>query len=795
MNLSELWLRELVNPLLTGPQIAAQLTMAGLEVDGLNPVAGSFDGVIVAKVLSTEQHPNADKLTLCEVDVGSGNPLKIVCGASNVRKGLMVALATIGANLPNDFKIKESMLRGQLSQGMLCSVAELGLEESSDGIMELSEDAPIGEDLRIYLNLDDQVFDIDLTPNRADCFSVLGLAREVAALNNIPLTKIPAHENLPKIDDKLTIDLEAYDACPKYCGRIIKKINKNAKTPVWIKERLRRSGIRAIHPVVDVINYVMIELGQPMHAFDLKSIDGGIKVRFGHEDEKLKLLDGQEIKLSEKVLVIASHNKPLALAGIMGGDESAVNDDTDDIFIESAFFNPLIISGVARSFSLSSDSSQRFERGVDPNLQIIALERATYLLQEIVGGELGPIVTAIKEESLPTKEVILFNPAKVKKLTGVDISHESMLKILKDLGMIVNNKETPWSITAPSYRFDIGADEDVVEEIIRLYGYDKLEALPHIADMQAGTINSYEYLLGEIGKFLSDRGYHETISYSFVDPALQQELYKESQALKLLNPISMELSEMRVGMWAGLIASMIYNIHRQQTVIKFFEAGVVFDNTQGKLEERQCIAGLITGQQGAFNWSEKTHAFDFYDMKGDIQALFASLNLNNVKFVAANHNALHPGKSARILLDNQELGWVGVLHPRFNDELSLSDEVILFELSLKPIIRENLIRYQAISKYPQIRRDLSLLVNNEVSALDIEQAVRDVVANNWLKSFDVFDLYIGESIPQGKKSLAISLTLQDDSRTLVDAEINLTIDAIIKKLGDEFSIILRRDNV
>ena len=795
MNLSELWLRELVNPLLTGPQIAAQLTMAGLEVDGLNPVAGSFDGVIVAKVLSTEQHPNADKLTLCEVDVGSGNPLKIVCGASNVRKGLMVALATIGANLPNDFKIKESMLRGQLSQGMLCSVAELGLEESSDGIMELSEDAPIGEDLRIYLNLDDQVFDIDLTPNRADCFSVLGLAREVAALNNLPLTKIPTHENLSKIDDKLTIDLEAYDACPKYCGRIIKKINKNAKTPVWIKERLRRSGIRAIHPVVDVINYVMIELGQPMHAFDLKSIDGGIKVRFGHEDEKLKLLDGQEIKLSEKVLVIASHNKPLALAGIMGGDESAVNDDTDDIFIESAFFNPLIISGVARSFSLSSDSSQRFERGVDPNLQIIALERATYLLQEIVGGELGPIVTAIKEESLPTKEVILFNPAKVKKLTGVDISHESMLKILKDLGMIVNNKETPWSITAPSYRFDIGADEDVVEEIIRLYGYDKLEALPHIADMQAGTINSYEYLLGEIGKFLSDRGYHETISYSFVDPALQQELYKESQALKLLNPISMELSEMRVGMWAGLIASMIYNIHRQQTVIKFFEAGVVFDNTQGKLEERQCIAGLITGQQGAFNWSEKTHAFDFYDMKGDIQALFASLNLNNVKFVAANHNALHPGKSARILLDNQELGWVGVLHPRFNDELSLSDEVILFELSLKPIIRENLIRYQAISKYPQIRRDLSLLVNNEVSALDIEQAVRDVVANNWLKSFDVFDLYIGESIPQGKKSLAISLTLQDDSRTLVDAEINLTIDAIIKKLGDEFSIILRRDNV
>ena len=397
MNLSELWLRELVNPLLTGQQIAAQLTMAGLEVDGLNPVAGSFDGVIVAKVLSTTQHPNADKLTLCEVDVGTGDPLKIVCGASNVRKGLMVALATIGANLPNDFKIKESKLRGELSQGMLCSFSELGIEDSSDGIIELSDDAPIGEDLRSYLNLDDQVFDIDLTPNRADCFSVLGLAREVAALNNLSLTNIPSHENLPKIDDLLTIDLEAYDACPKYCGRIIKKINKNATTPVWMKERLRRSGIRAIHPVVDVKNYVMIELGQPMHAFDLKSIDGGIKVRFGNDDEELKLLDGQEIKLNNKVLVIASHNKPLALAGIMGGEESSVNEDTDDIFIESAYFNPLTISGVARNFGLSSDSSQRFERGVDPNLQIIALERATYLLQEIVGGELGPKVCAIKE--------------------------------------------------------------------------------------------------------------------------------------------------------------------------------------------------------------------------------------------------------------------------------------------------------------------------------------------------------------------------------------------------------------
>ena len=414
MNLSELWLRELVNPLLTGQQIAAQLTMAGLEVDGLNPVAGSFDGVIVAKVLSTTQHPNADKLTLCEVDIGTGEPLKIVCGASNVRKGLMVALATIGANLPNDFKIKESKLRGELSQGMLCSFSELGIEDSSDGIIELSDDAPIGEDLRRYLNLDDQVFDIDLTPNRADCFSVLGLAREVAALNNLPLTNIPTHENLPKIDDLLTIDLEAYDACPKYCGRIIKKINKNATTPVWMKERLRRSGIRAIHPVVDVINYVMIELGQPMHAFDLKSIDGGIKVRFGNDDEKLKLLDGQEIKLNNKVLVIASHNKPLALAGIMGGDESSVTQDTDDIFIESAYFNPLTISGVARSFGLSSDSSQRFERGVDPNLQIIALDRATYLLQEIVGGELGPKVSALKEESLPLKKPILFNPEKVK---------------------------------------------------------------------------------------------------------------------------------------------------------------------------------------------------------------------------------------------------------------------------------------------------------------------------------------------------------------------------------------------
>lgn len=791
MKISELWLREWVNPELTGTQLTSQLTMAGLEIDGYYPVAGPFTNVVVAKVLATRPHPQADRLTICEVDAGKDAVLQIVCGAANVRPGLTVALALPGSELPGGMKIKESKLRGELSQGMLCSVSELGLEDKSEGIMELEDDAPIGNNLRDYLQLDDQILDVDLTPNRADCFSVLGVSREVAALNHLPSPKMPLITNQPHSDESIAINVQAPEACPQYCARIIRHINPLAITPVWMKERLRRGGIRTLHPVVDITNYVMLELGQPMHAFDLNTINGSIEIRYSLKEEQLLLLDGQELTFHDPVLVIADNNKALAMAGIMGGEASAVQAHTTDILLESAFFNPLKIAGVARQYNLCSDSSQRFERGVDPSIQAIALERATELLLSIVGGEIGTISQATFSEFLPQKTSISFQPSLVKQLSGLDVPEDTMLQILKNLEMTVDSKQSPWLITVPPHRFDMSLAADVVEEIIRIHGYDKLKAEPVMSAMQAGKINLYEQLTRKIAIFFSQRGYHETINYSFVDPELQQALYPQAQSMQLLNPISSELSQMRVGLWSGLLASTVYNAHRQQSAIKFFEAGVVFDVNEGSLQERPCFAGLITGEQGQFNWCDTTRLFDFYDMKGDLQSLFAQLNYLNVEFVAATHSALHPGQTAKILINNVPVGWIGVLHPRLLEALDLTHDVMLFELSLEPLLHPPIAHYQQISKYPQIRRDLSLLVNNEVTAAQIEKAVRQVVPINWIKSFDIFDRYVGDTIPQGKKSLAISLTLQDDHRTLVDAEINNIINAIINKLDEDFDVLLR----
>lgn len=791
MKISEAWLREWVNPPLTSQELSSQLTMAGLEVDSCYPVAGVFDRVIVAHVLQTRRHPQADKLTLCDVDVGEAEPLQIVCGASNVRAGLKVALALIGANLLGDIRIKESKLRGELSQGMLCSVTELGLDERSEGILELPDDAPIGTNLRDYLLLNDYVFDIDLTPNRADCLSVLGVARDIAALNNLPLKLLPNDIIAPAIDDKLSIALQAAEACPQYAGRIIRNIDSQAVTPLWMKERLRRSGLRSLHPVVDVTNYVMLELGQPMHAFDLKTLQGGIQVRHAKQNESLLLLDGQEINLDSNVLIIADDEKPLAMAGIMGGDDSAVKLDTTDIFLESAFFNPLAITGVARRYGLSSDSSQRYERGVDPSLQRIALERATYLLQSIVGGKAGPIELVSHSNQLPNNKTIQFNPNKVRRLSGLDITHHDMEQMLNALEMKIVRQENCWHVTAPPHRFDITYDVDLVEEIIRLYGYDKIQPAPLQVTMHAGEINLSDSMITTISKFLATKGYRETISYSFVDPQLQHVLYPEQQTISLLNPISSELSQMRVGMWSGLLASMVHNVHRQQSALKLFESGVVFHAIDGKIQEFPCIAGLMMGEHGQLNWSESPRVYDFYDMKGDLQTLFSSLNKQNIQFIPDVHPALHPGKAARIMCESQAIGWLGVLHPRLNDEFDLTQEVILFELSLLPMISENPISYQPISKYPQTRRDLSLIVDEDVNALQIEQVVRQVVDPSCLKAFNIFDVYVGDSIPKNKKSLAIALTLQNDNRTLVDTEINAIIEAILKKLDEAFSVVLR----
>ncbi|QBR85022.1 phenylalanine--tRNA ligase subunit beta [Legionella israelensis] len=792
MKISELWLREWVNPSLTVQQLASQLTMAGLEVDAVTPVASEFNGVVVAEVMKTEPHPQADKLTLCEVNAGGNKHLKIVCGAANVRAGLKVALATVGAKLPGGIKIKEAKLRGEVSQGMLCSATELGMAEQSEGIIELNEDAPVGESFRDYLKLNDFILDIDLTPNRADCFSVLGVAREIAALNQSTLKQKSQIKIPPAIDDAVKVHLNQPESCSIYCGRIIKGINPQAKTPVWMSEKLRRSGIRSVHPVVDVTNYVMLELGQPMHAFDLEMLSGDISVRMAMQNETLELLDGQKVSLDENVLLIADEKQALAMAGIMGGASSAVQETTQDIFLESAFFNPLAISGVARRYGLCTDSSQRFERGVEPELQGRALERATELLLSIVGGEPGPMMTASDETHKPKPVKLMFQPQKVKQLTGVDVPFEHLISLLQSLGMkITETAAEQLEVIVPLHRFDISIEEDLVEEIIRLYGYDKLPAESPSCMVKAGRSSLTEKLTAQLSRWFSHRGYHETISYSFVDPELQETLHPQKQPLSLLNPLSSELSQMRMSLWPGLIASMVYNAHRQSSAMKLFEVGVVFNKENEHIQEQAKIAGLLMGERGALNWAETTRNYDFYDLKGELQALFNDLKIDQSEFIAEEHPALHPGKTAMIRIAGKNVGWIGALHPRIVDALSITHEVILFELLLSSLTEKSTVKYKAISKYPQVRRDLSFLVAEDIVVGDIKKVISETVKNNWLKSFDVFDLYKGKGVVDGKKSLGVSLTFQDAGRTLTDIEINELINAIIKKLEDNFAIILR----
>ncbi|MGV3740537.1 MAG: phenylalanine--tRNA ligase subunit beta [Gammaproteobacteria bacterium] len=792
MKISEAWLREWINPALSSQDLANQLTMAGLEVESLTPAAGSFSQVVVAKVIQTKPHPQADRLTLCEVDVGEGAHLAVVCGATNVRPGLMVALAKIGAHLPNGMIIKETKLRGELSQGMLCSTDELGLPAESEGILELAADAPLGQDLRTYLALDDQILDLDLTPNRADCLSVVGIARDLSALNDLPMKPVVIPNNTIKTEKTLKVHLDCPQECPRYVGRLITNINLQTNTPIFISERLKRSDIRPIHPVVDILNYVMLELGQPMHAFDLRHVQGAIHTRKARAGETLQLLGGRDIVLNERSLVVADDHKTLALAGIMGGALSSVQTDTVDIWLEAAFFEPQAIAGVARSYGLTTDASHRFERGVDPNLGVWALEMATALIQEIVGGDIGPIVeqSAAHFSAQPVK--IDFRTEAVERLSGVALSTERMQRILQHLGMTVNTEKDVWQVTVPTYRFDLSIEADLVEEIIRIHGYDKIPTHTITASLRAGQIDPIEKLTSNIMQFLAQRGYQETISYSFVDPQFQQEIYPDVPSKALLNPISTELSTMRVGLWPGLLAAMMYNIHRQHAALKLCEIGKIFLLDDEQLAEKPVCAGLIVGTHGQYNWCETDAAYDFYDMKGDLQALFSALKLPDLHFVTGEHTALHPGKTAKILYGTEVIGWLGALHPSLLDTLDLEAEVFVFEFVLSALPTAAAIVYQPISKYPQIRRDLSLLVDEQISARAIEDVVRSVIDPNILKSFYIFDVYTGGGLAEEhKKSIALGLLLQSGERTLVDEEIHAMMSDVVTALQQQLNAVLR----
>ncbi|EJP4175190.1 TPA: phenylalanine--tRNA ligase subunit beta [Vibrio vulnificus] len=794
MKFSESWLREWVNPAVTTDELTHQITMAGLEVDDVLPVAGTFNGVKVGHVVECGQHPDADKLRVTKVDVGEEALLDIVCGAANCRQGLKVAVATVGAVLPGDFKIKKAKLRGQPSHGMLCSFTELGIDVESDGIMELASDAPIGMDFRDFLALNDVTVDVDLTSNRADCFSIRGMAREVGVLNRADVTEPSVAPVAPSIDDTVAIDVKAPAACPRYLGRVVKNVNVQAKTPLWMQEKLRRCGIRSIDPVVDITNFVLLEQGQPMHAFDLAKIDGGIVVRLAEQGEKITLLDGSEAELNADTLVVADHNKALAIAGIFGGEESGVTSETKDVLLECAFFAPDHIRGRARSYGLHTDSSMRFERGVDYALQVNAMERATQLLVEICGGEVAPVVAVESEAELPKPNKVALRRTKLDNLLGHHIADSDVVEILERLGMTVETTGEGWVAVAPTWRFDIAIEQDLVEEVGRIYGYDNIPNQNPTAALKMHDHQEANIPLKRVRDLLVDRGYHEAITYSFVEPEQQKLVVPGVDALILPNPISAEMSAMRLGLIQGLLNTVVHNQKRQQPRVRLFEYGLRFipcDTAENGMRQEPMLAGVIAGTRSEEHWNIDTNTVDFFDLKGDVEAILElSANDKAYSFVAAKHPALHPGQSAAIVVDGKEIGVIGTVHPELERKFGLNGRTIVFEIEWSAINRKVIPEAVALSKFPANRRDIAVVVDEAVASGDIVNACLEV-GGEFLKAAKLFDVYVGKGVEEGKKSLAIALTLQSNERTLEDADIAGAVDAIVAHVSEKFGASLR----
>ncbi|EGQ7993731.1 phenylalanine--tRNA ligase subunit beta [Vibrio vulnificus] len=794
MKFSESWLREWVNPAVTTDELTHQITMAGLEVDDVLPVAGTFNGVKVGHVVECGQHPDADKLRVTKVDVGEEALLDIVCGAANCRQGLKVAVATVGAVLPGDFKIKKAKLRGQPSHGMLCSFTELGIDVESDGIMELASDAPIGMDFRDFLALNDVTVDVDLTSNRADCFSIRGMAREVGVLNRADVTEPSVAPVAPSIDDTVAIDVKAPAACPRYLGRVVKNVNVQAKTPLWMQEKLRRCGIRSIDPVVDITNFVLLEQGQPMHAFDLAKIDGGIVVRLAEQGEKITLLDGSEAELNADTLVVADHNKALAIAGIFGGEESGVTSETKDVLLECAFFAPDHIRGRARSYGLHTDSSMRFERGVDYALQVNAMERATQLLVEICGGEVAPVVAVESEAELPKPNKVALRRTKLDNLLGHHIADNDVVEILERLGMTVETTAEGWVAVAPTWRFDIAIEQDLVEEVGRIYGYDNIPNQNPTAALKMHDHQEANIPLKRVRDLLVDRGYHEAITYSFVEPEQQKLVVPGVDALILPNPISAEMSAMRLGLIQGLLNTVVHNQKRQQPRVRLFEYGLRFipcDTAENGMRQEPMLAGVIAGTRSEEHWNIDTNTVDFFDLKGDVEAILElSANDKAYSFVAAKHPALHPGQSAAIVVDGKEIGVIGTVHPELERKFGLNGRTIVFEIEWSAINRKVIPEAVALSKFPANRRDIAVVVDEAVASGDIVNACLEV-GGEFLKAAKLFDVYVGKGVEEGKKSLAIALTLQSNERTLEDADIAGAVDAIVTHVSEKFGASLR----
>ncbi|MFB9146364.1 phenylalanine--tRNA ligase subunit beta [Halomonas alkalicola] len=797
MKFSEQWLREWVSPQLATQALADQITMAGLEVDAVESVAAIFEGVVVAEVLEKIQHPDADKLSVCRVDDGSGEPVQVVCGAPNVAVGQRVPFARVGAVLPGDFKtpgfkIRKAKLRGQESRGMICSASELGLEEeTSPGILELPASAPVGEDFRAWLGLDDHTIEVDLTPNRGDCLSVKGMAREVGVLNRLPVTGPDIAPVAATHDETFAVRVEDPEHCPRYIGRLIKGVDVTAETPLWMVERLRRSGIRSIDPVVDVTNYVMLELGQPLHAFDRANLHGAVIVRLAREGERLVLLDGQEVTLADTTLVIADERGPLAIAGVMGGEHSGVNAETRDIFLESAFFAPLAVAGQARNYGLHTDASHRFERGVDPLLAREAAERATALLLEITGGEPGPLVEVASGEHLPGERQVRLRAARLEQALSKALPADEVTDILERLGMAVKADALGWSAAAPSWRFDIAIEEDLIEEVARIHGYNRLPVRRPAARLALRPDHESRTPLARLRRQMVARGYQEAVTYSFVAPELQKALLPEAVSPVLANPISADLSVMRASLFPGLVRALQHNLNRQQTRVRLFETGLIFRGELDDLQQLPMLGALVCGSRDPEGWAAGRESVDFFDLKGDLESLLAMGGEPEAwRFEPATHSALHPGQCARILHRGEEAGWIGTLHPAVRAQLGLKVDAVLFEVRLDALTHGRVPAFTPLSRFPEVRRDLAFLVDEDLPV----QALLDTIhgqAGEWLTESRLFDVYRGKGVAEGRKSVALGLTWQHPSRTLNDEEINQLVDAIVTESRQHLGAELR----
>lgn len=792
MKFSKLWLKEQIAFDMSTEELTEKLTMVGLEVDAVEPVVPNFHGVVVGKVIEVTPHPNADKLSLCKVNVGDVRDLDIVCGASNVRSGLKVPVALVGSILPDNFKIKKAKLRGVDSEGMLCAAVELGLPDTDGGILELPSDAPIGADIREYLLLDDEVIEIELTANRGDCLSIRGVAREVAAINpNAKLKPLKASE-FKFGSEVFPVTLQAKEACPRYSGRIIRGVNNSINTPVWMKEYLRRLGIKSINFIVDVTNYTMLELGQPLHAYDLSKLDQGIVVRYAESGEKILLLDGNEIELNSKTLVIADSSKCLAIAGVMGGSDTGVFAETRDIFLESAFFIPEKISVEARNYGLQTDSSYRFERGVDYELQLKALDRATSLILEIAGGDPGDLQEVRAEDYMPKRSDLILRRDSVQDILGISIEDDKIFSILSRLGMKVEVVSEGWGVTIPSWRFDLKIEVDLIEELARIYGYHLIPEQKIAIELGYNGNISEKNDRDRLHSLMEDIGYHEVITYSFIDEKLQELFGNGELALPLANPISSELSVMRTTLLPGLVSAVKYNLKRQQKRARFFEIGMRFLQKKEGLEQKFAIAGVVCGDLYPEQWGieQKNNQADFFDLKNDVNAILQLFVSGDIEYLPQPHSALHPKRCARIYLAKEPIGFIGQLHPLVKERFDLDKTIYLFELDLDHLTNKAKTIFKPFSRYPQVTRDIAIIVDKEIAWSKIRQKIVDI-SGELLHNVLIFDVYCNENIGLDRRSMAIRLVFQSVDRTLVDAEVGELVERIVLMLKETFNASLR----